>query len=120
MCASPAPDRKEGRRLRCSAVIFLIRHAQTALNALDEVHGQLDDSLDDGGRQQAAALGELFRSVPLVEVRSSPMRRAVETAEAIARASRAPVTTDAALMDRDYGRWTGYPKADVTKRFGTV
>ncbi len=101
-------------------MIYLIRHAQTALNALDEVHGQFDDSLDDAGRAQAAALGALFVGVPLVNVYASPLRRAVETAEQIASAAGVRVAPDERLMDRDYGPWTGYPEAQVQERFGSI
>lgn len=51
---------------------------------------------------------------------SSPLQRAVSTAEAIGAAADVRVEVDQRLNDRDYGPWTGQPRAEVEQRFGSV
>ncbi|HEX9498416.1 MAG TPA: histidine phosphatase family protein, partial [Mycobacterium sp.] len=51
---------------------------------------------------------------------SSPLQRAVSTAEAIGAAAHISVVIDDRLNDRDYGLWTGQPRAEVEHRFGSV
>ena len=97
-----------------------MRHGHTDLNALHEVHGRIDDPLDERGLAQAAALGQLFEGFPLSAVYASPLQRAVQTAEPVAAATGLTVVADPDLMDRDYGPWTGHVKAEVEAEFGAV
>src|SRR5215204_4260838 len=101
-------------------MLYLVRHGHTALNALREVHGLLDDPLDDEGRAEAAALGTVFAGVSLAAVYASPLQRAVQTAEPIAEATGQPVAVEGGVLDRDYGPWTGHVKAEVVAAFGSV
>jgi broad specificity phosphatase PhoE len=101
-------------------VPYLIRHGHTALNAVDEVHGRFDDPLDTAGHREAEALGEFFTGVPLEAVYASPLQRARQTATPVAATAGLEVVVDPLLMDRDYGPWTGKPKADVIAKFGRV
>jgi broad specificity phosphatase PhoE len=72
------------------------------------------------GEKQAEALAKLFEQTGLVEVVSSPLRRACETAEPIASMSGARITVDDAFMDRDWGPWAGRPVAEVAAQFGSL
>ncbi len=79
----PFLSRKHG-----AAEIFLIRHGD-ALPAGDEIvpGGTYDDQpLSSLGRQQAEALANHLKAIPLDAIYSSPYRRARETAEPLARA----------------------------------
>ena len=100
--------------------VFLVRHGETALNAAGVLRGQLDVPLSATGRAEALALGELFRLVPLRAVVSSPLRRAVDTARPLVRASTAPLGIDDRLRDRFYGEWAGHALAEVEERFGSI
>jgi broad specificity phosphatase PhoE len=51
---------------------------------------------------------------------SSPLQRAVATAQAIGEAARTAVVIDAGLNDRDYGPWNGKPRTEVVRRFGSI
>jgi broad specificity phosphatase PhoE len=101
-------------------MLYLIRHGHTARNALDEVHGRIDDDLDEHGWAQAEALGRLFAGVVLEAVYASPLRRSVQTATPIARATGLDVVVDDGMLDRDYGPWTGQRKAAVIAEFGSL
>jgi broad specificity phosphatase PhoE len=100
--------------------VYLARHGQTALNADGRLRGLSDPPLDDVGLAEVRRLAaELAGYTPTVVI-SSPLRRAVSTAKAIGGAATIPVVVDTRLVDRDYGTWTGQPRAEVEQRFGSV
>ena len=63
--------------------------------------------LNDAGRQQAAALAGRLGGLPVAAIRSSPLERAMETAQPLAAALGLPVAQDAGLNEVDFGEWTG-------------
>ncbi|MGA2804716.1 MAG: histidine phosphatase family protein [Acidimicrobiales bacterium] len=100
--------------------VFLVRHGETALNAVGVLRGQLDVPLSATGQAEALALGELFRDVPLRAVMSSPLRRAADTARPLVLGSTALLGIDDRLRDRFYGEWAGHALAEVEERFGSI
>jgi broad specificity phosphatase PhoE len=93
--------------------VMLIRHGQTPLNVADVLRGRSDPHLDEIGLLQAQSLVPIARRLKAFEVVTSPLVRAVETGEVIARALGIPSHTDLRLIDRDYGAWTGLPAVDI-------
>jgi broad specificity phosphatase PhoE len=65
-------------------------------------------------------LAETFRVVHLALVVTSPLQRALATAEGLAEATGAPLEVDAAFIDRDYGPWAGKPRSEVETRYGSL
>lgn len=100
--------------------VYLVRHGQTALNAEGRLRGHEDPELDEVGLGQAAALGHHFDGTELRWVASSPLRRARQTAAAIAGPHDLEPVVDADFQDRDYGRWAGARTSEVVSRFGSV
>jgi broad specificity phosphatase PhoE len=90
-------------------VIVFARHGQTAPNRDGLVLGRADPELTEEGHRQAALLGAALAGEPVVAIRSSPLVRARQTAEAIAAACGAPVTVDERLLEIDWGSWEGRP-----------
>lgn len=88
-------------------MLILIRHGQTERNAAGVLQGRADVPLDDVGRHQAATLATALPD--LTRVVSSPLLRAVETAEALAES----VEIDERFIELDYGRFDGLPFRDV-------
>ena len=64
--------------------LYIIRHGQTDWNVEGKIQGRQDIPLNDMGRRQARALADGMKSRPVAAVYSSPQKRAMETAEAIA------------------------------------
>ena len=95
-------------------MIAFVRHAQTELNREGRLQGRLDTPLSELGRVQAAALAETFAAEPVKRIVTSPLRRALETAVAIAEPHGLPVETDERLVELDYGDWDGAAMSDVT------
>ncbi|MEE2854038.1 MAG: histidine phosphatase family protein [Actinomycetota bacterium] len=100
--------------------VYLARHGRTALNADGRLRGLSDPPLDDVGQAEARRLGEALAAFGPTVVITSPLQRAVSTAEAIGAAAHVRAETDQRLNDRDYGPWTGEPRVQVEERFGSV
>lgn len=100
---------------------YLVRHGESLSNREGRVQGQADVELSEVGRRQAAAVGRWSRELrptdPIAEIWSSPLRRAVETAEAIAAALRLPVRIDERLQELNAGIFQGHLWADLESRF---
>ena len=88
-------------------IFLLIRHGQTEYVNGDILAGRIDEPLTDYGRQQAQRLAEVLSQRPVKAIYSSPMCRAVETAQPLAMASHLFVEMDPMLIQVDFGEWQG-------------
>ena len=95
--------------------VFLIRHGVTEWHRDRRVVGQREVPLSTEGVQQAKATAVALGHIPIGEIISSPMLRAVQTAEIIASQFKADITRDPRLGDLRYGKWEGMSYGDVEK-----
>lgn len=87
--------------------LLLIRHAANDWLGR-KLPGRLPGlHLNEEGRRQAQALGERLADVPPAAIYSSPLERALETAEALAQRHNLPVVTREGLLEVDAGEWAG-------------
>jgi broad specificity phosphatase PhoE len=99
--------------------LLLIRHGLTDWNREGRFQGHLDPPLSDVGRAQAALLAARLAASEAHRPRSivsSPLRRALETAEAIGAAvglASVGVTRDARLIELGQGAWEGHTHAEL-------
>lgn len=97
-------------------MLFLVRHGQATFNVEGRHPGQLPGvPLTDEGRRQAHQAAVALSALPLSAVVSSPLERARETAEIIARGWGLPVRTDPRLMDTNVGDWAGRKIDEIAK-----
>jgi broad specificity phosphatase PhoE len=103
---------------------YLIRHGESVSNAAGRVQGQEDVELSATGRDQAEAVAAWTRALlgaddapPVDELWSSPLRRARETAEAIAAATGLPLRIEDDLRELHAGIFQGHLWADLEERF---
>lgn len=98
--------------------VALVRHASTAWSGR-RYAGRSDPPLDAAGRTAAAELGRDFADAigPTGRIVSSPLRRALETAEAVAVATGAPITLDARWQEADVGEVEGLTFLDIAERW---
>ncbi len=87
--------------------LVLVRHAEPADDARGRCYGSLDVDLSAGGRAQSTKLAELLAAERVAAVVSSPRRRAVDTARAIATAHNLDVTILDGLRELDFGELEG-------------
>ena len=95
--------------------LILVRHGQTDANLKRVLQGQSDGELNAAGRQQAEALARHLKDLPINHIISSPLRRAQDTAAAIAGYHGLPVQTDVLLREWDCGSLDGVP-AEVFRK----
>ena len=81
--------------------LYCARHGKTDWNGLDRVQGRTDNPLNEEGMMQAEKLGKACRSLGIDLIISSPMIRALATAEAVSKATGAPIITDDRLIEQD-------------------
>lgn len=84
--------------------LYLVRHGENLANLTKEFSYKLVDySLTPKGVLQAEQTAEFFKTVPLDAIYSSPLKRARETAEIIARPQGQPVTLLEAFRELNVG-----------------
>jgi probable phosphoglycerate mutase len=99
--------------------LVLIRHGQSTANATGVWQGQLEFPLSEGGRLQARLAGRALAGERLDGLYSSPLSRAFETAEIIAREAGFPgdVIAVEGLMERRGGLLEGTTLAEREARY---
>ena len=96
-------------------LFYLVRHGETEWNAENRLCGQSDVPLSEAGRQQAKKLAERLKSIPFEGLYSSPLRRALETANLISQVIGLEPIVDERLIELGYGEWEGKTLAEVEK-----
>lgn len=88
-------------------IILLIRHAENDYVKKGRLPGRKPDiHLNKKGRAQAQALAEKLKDAPIKAIYSSPLERAIETAEPLANALGLQVIPRPGLIEADVGEWT--------------
>lgn len=113
--ASANGAHSEGKPARVQRIL-LVRHGQSTFNVEGRLPSQLPNvPLTDEGRRQAHQAAVALAGLRLSSIVSSPLERARETAEIIARGWGLPVRDEPRLMDTEMGRWAGRKISEVSK-----
>jgi broad specificity phosphatase PhoE len=98
--------------------LYLVRHGETEWNRLRRIQGLTDIPLNDTGREQARRTGMLLTRRPITRVYASPLGRARETAEIIARELGLPEPAlNAQFVERNYGAAEGMGFYDMDQKY---
>lgn len=95
--------------------ILLIRHGENDMlnkglaGRLPEIH------LNEAGQRQAQEIASALAAAPIKAIYSSPMERALETAQPLAQAKGLAVQVLAGLNEVDFGDWQGVSYTDLQK-----
>ncbi len=87
--------------------VVLIRHGETDWNVEGRYQGQADPPLNTHGVAQAHQLAAELAAVGLECLYSSPLRRAWQTAQALANSLGLPLYSEPRLMEIHLGEWQG-------------
>lgn len=98
--------------------VFLIRHGESAWNSERRIQGNLDPELGPKGIRQAELLASTLQGRPVAAILSSPLRRALQTAEVLHRALGVPLGTDPDLREMGLGAWEGRTIAEIQAASG--
>ena len=93
--------------------IYLVRHGQTAWNKEEVFRGRTDIPLNETGLKEAAMAADYFVPLQLDAIYSSPLARAWQTAQEIAKHHTLQVQPLAGLIDMSFGSWEGRPLKEV-------
>ncbi len=102
-------------------LLFTLRHGVTELNRDQRVSGQtLDVPLLPEGTRQAEEARDRFAGTPVDVVISSPLARAIRTAEIVTGFPRQGMEIDPLCIERGFGLMEGLTRAQVQSRFPEV
>jgi broad specificity phosphatase PhoE len=98
--------------------LILVRHGETFWNQGHRIQGgDSDIELNEKGMQQARRLAAFLKNEPVAVVLSSPLRRAVSTAEIIAKRHHLPVDIDQRLRELKVGELEGMSYSNLRTTF---
>ncbi len=97
--------------------LLLVRHGETERNREGRVLGQGNQTLTEEGRRQATAVAGALTREGITTIYSSPLKRAVETAETIGDKLGLPVQVVADLAEVDAGALDGMTSKDMRARY---
>ena len=100
--------------------VYLVRHGTTEWNKEEIFRGRLDCKLNETGQAEARALAGYFTAIPLQAIYSSPLSRAMGTAQPIAEAKGLRVIPEPDFIDLDFGEWQGLPLKEVGERYSDL
>ena len=96
------------------STLFLVRHGETDWNRSGQIMGERPVPLNRHGVAQAQRLAESLKGRPIEALYSSPVARALQTADILSSALHLPVTVDGGLTEVGVGQWEGRYWKDLT------
>ena len=100
--------------------LILVRHGETETNRLGKIQGVSQAALNERGLEQAAAAARALHGETPFTLYASPLRRAVQTADAISSRTGIGVVTEHGLIEMDVGEFEGLTGRQLRERFPDV
>jgi broad specificity phosphatase PhoE len=100
--------------------LILARHGETVWNVEKIYRGRTDVNLDEVGIRQAELLGKYLNNWELEAIYSSPLKRALDTANIIACYQKISVHVAEGLIDFDYGEWQSLPEQEAKRLYPSL
>ncbi|MBU2562994.1 MAG: alpha-ribazole phosphatase [Actinobacteria bacterium] len=97
--------------------LFLIRHGQTLWNREGRYQGDMDIGLTSLGIRQAKLAAKYLSKVNFSNVYSSPLKRAVDTANIINEGRNLKIIVRENLKEMHFGKWEGMKFHQINKKF---
>lgn len=98
------------------AIILLTRHGHNKYVKQGRLAGRLSGvHLDQLGQDQAKELAQALAAAPIKAIYSSPLERAVETAQPLAAIHNLKITQREGLLELDIGKWQGKTLKQVAR-----
>jgi broad specificity phosphatase PhoE len=100
--------------------LIVVRHGRTEWNRVERFRGRADIKLDEVGIKQAEAAAARITDWQVSAVYSSPLRRALATAEILARPFSLEVKMLPGIIDIDYGEWQGLSPQEAAAKYSDL
>ena len=97
--------------------IILVRHGESETNVQKVFTGQIDAPLTPLGHRQAQLMAQYLDNYHIDKIYVSPLKRAVDTASALAQRQHCPVEKKEALKEIYAGVWQGLTFAEIAERY---
>ncbi|MFH1564720.1 MAG: histidine phosphatase family protein [bacterium] len=99
--------------------IYIARHGKTDFNEQGRYIGRTDIFLNYAGRKEAALLAERIKNLDINIVFSSPLKRAIETAEIIKPRS-CKIAVNNYFIERSVGVYEGLTKEEAKEKYSDL
>lgn len=96
--------------------LYLMRHGSTVWNEIGRCQGHHQNMLSSTGKKQVVKASEQFKNEKFDLIYSSPLRRAVQTANIMNRYHNVEIIKDNRLIEIDRGIFTGRLKKTFTEK----
>jgi broad specificity phosphatase PhoE/ribonuclease HI len=96
-------------------VAMLLRHGETPMSVDKLFSGRGDPALTTRGEAQAAAAAKHLANIDIDAIVSSPLRRAQQTAAAVAEVLGLDVKVEDGFVETDFGEWEGSSFRELAK-----
>ena len=100
--------------------LIITRHGETDWNVGEVFRGRIDVGLNETGLAQAEALGHHLADFDIEAVYASPLKRALDTARAVAVYHSLEVSIAQDLADFNYGAWQGMSNSEVREKYADL
>lgn len=100
---------------------YIFRHGETDYNATLRWQGQnIDIDLNEKGQAQAKNLAEKMKKLGIEKIYSSPLKRALQTAQTVADATNTKIEIIPELIEASVGVCEGMYKNDIQKKYPEI
>lgn len=97
--------------------LVVVRHGRTEWNRVERFRGRADIELDKVGIRQAEATAARIGGWQISAIYSSPLHRALTTADILARPFGLEAQPLPGIIDIDYGAWQGLSPEEATTKY---
>lgn len=97
--------------------IYLVRHGETVWNVEKRLQGWKDSPLTENGLRSAKRLAKRLQCISLDKIFCSDQRRALITAEIIAKDRSIPIESLSSLRELNFGSWEGMTISEIEDKY---
>lgn len=100
---------------------YIFRHGESTYNVAGRTQGRTNDSqLTDLGKKQALEIGRRLADKQIEIIVTSPLARAMQTAELANQTLNVPIEIDEHFIEVDVGEVEGWPREEIKAKYGDL
>ena len=97
--------------------VYFVRHAEAEGNVKEFFQGRIDCDISEKGKIQLGYLAKRFETIDYDAIYSSPLKRAMATANAVNARLRLPIIECDGIIEIHGGVWEGMLWTDIEKKY---